>query len=203
MTRALIADPDRDCADSMAMFLSANGVEARAVYDGLSAVATASEWKPASVVLDLYMPRLSGLDAANALRAKFGREIQLVAYTAWPPKKAKIRALEAGFDAFIAKPSTPEDLLVLVSPELRLTIERGMDAAARQLNLQMDLYDTYLEKAERMPERFLVRHVKLLVEERLQSIGDRILRQTIPGAVRDQLVDHLDALRKRLYAAEG
>jgi len=203
MTRALIADPDRDCADSIAMFLAANGVEAHAVYDGLSAVAKAAEWKPASVVLDLYMPRLSGLEAANALRARFGREIQLVAYTAWPQKEAKARALEAGFDAFIAKPSTPEDLLVLVSPELRLTIESGMEVAARQLDLQMDLYDTYLDKAQNMPERFLVRPVKLLVEERLQTIGDRILRQTIPGAVRDRLVDHLEALRRGLYGNDG
>jgi len=199
MTRALIADPDRDCADSIAMFLAANGVEARAVYDGLSAVATASSWKPSSVVLDLYMPRLSGLEAAHALRAKFGREIQLIAYTAWPQRESRTRALEAGFDAFIAKPSTPEDLLMLVSPELRLTIERGMDVAASQLSLQMDLYGIYVEKAEEIPERFLVREVKVLVEERLRGINDRIFRQTIPGELRDQLVDQLEALRGRLH----
>lgn len=203
MTRALIADPDRDCADSMAMFLAANGVEARAVYDGISALDTATAWKPTSVVLDLYMPRLSGLEAAHALREKFGRGIQLVAYSAWPAKEARARALEAGFDAFIAKPSTPEDLLMLVSPELRLTIERGMEVAARQLSLQMDLYGTYLAKADDMPERFLVRQVKLLVEQRLQVINERILRQTIPGEVRDQLMEQLEALRARLYPPEG
>ncbi|HXS53285.1 MAG TPA: response regulator [Usitatibacter sp.] len=199
MTRALIADPDRDCADSMAMFLAANGIEARAVYDGLSALTTACAWKPSSAVLDLYMPRLSGLKAAQALRAKFGREIQLVAYTAWPAREAKARALEAGFDAFITKPSTPEDLLMLVSPEVRLTIERGMEVAARQLHLQMTLYGTYLDKAESMPERFFARDVKRLVEERLQRLSDRIQRQTIPGEVRDGLIDQLEALRRRLY----
>ena len=74
-----------------------------------------------------------------------------------------------------------------------------MEVAARQLHLQMTLYGTYLDKAESMPERFFARDVKRLVEERLQRLSDRIQRQTIPGEVRDGLIDQLEALRRRLY----
>ena len=202
MTRTLIADPDADCADSMAMFLSANGVEARAVYDGLSAVTTATQWRPSTVVLDLYMPRMSGLEAAGALRARFGREIQLVAYSAWPAGEARERALAAGFDAFIPKPSTPEDLLMLASPEVRATIERSMAVNARQIGLQLDLCEKYLEQAARVDERGIAGEVSRFVEERIHRMGERIARQTIPGEVREKLSAQLEALRRRLYRQE-
>ena len=202
MTRTLIADADADCANSMAMFLSANGIETRAVYDGLAAVKTASEWRPATVVLDLYMPRLSGLEAAEALRAKFGREIQLVAYTAWANKEARERVAAAGFDTFVAKPSTPEDLLVLVSPELRATIERSMAVNARQIGLQMDLCLTYLDRAVRLGQDQLAREVARFVEERAHRIAERIVRQTLPGELREELQARLESLRRRFYGQD-
>ena len=202
MTRTLIADADADCANSMAMFLSANGIETRAVYDGLAAVKTASEWRPATVVLDLYMPRLSGLEAAQALRAKFGREIQLVAYTAWSNQEARERVAAAGFDTFVPKPSTPEDLLMLASPELRATIERSMAVNARQIGLQMDLCLTYLDRALRLGQDDLARQVARFVEERAHRIAERIVRQTLPGELREHLQARLESLRRRVYGQD-
>ena len=202
MTRTLIADPDTDCADSIAMYLCANGIEARAVYDGLAAVKTATRWMPSSVVLDLYMPRMSGLAAAETLRAKFGREIQLVAYSAWAVAEAKERALAAGFDVFVPKPSTPEDLLMLVSPGVRTTIERSMEVNARQIALQLQLCETYLKRAARLPEPGIVREISHFVEERIRRIGERIGSQTVPGAVREGLEAQLEALRRKLYGQE-
>lgn len=155
------------------------------------------------MVLDLYMPRLSGLEAAGVLRARFGRTIQLVAYSAWPAGEARKRALEAGFDAFIPKPSTPEDLLMIVSPEVRATIERSMEVNARQIALQLDLCKSYLQQAVQMREREAVHMVSRLIEERIHSIGERIVRQTVPGDLRDELQANLESLRRGLYGGPG
>lgn len=202
MTRTLIADADADCANSMAMFLSANGIETRAVYDGLAAVKTATEWRPATAILDLYMPRLSGLEAAQALRAKFGHDIQLVAYTAWSNQEARARVAAAGFDTYVAKPSTPEDLLMLVSPAVRAMIERSMAVNARQIGLQMDLCFTYLDRAVRLGQDQLGREVARFVEERAHRIAERIVRQTLPGELREELQGRLEALRRRIYGQD-
>jgi PAS domain S-box-containing protein len=113
--KVLVADDNRDAAESLARLLRLRGHEVRTVHDGRSAVRETEAFQPHIVLLDIGMPELNGYDTARAIRAQlFGRERLLVAVTGWGGEDDKRRTREAGFDHHLVKPvelSMLEDLM--------------------------------------------------------------------------------------------
>ena len=62
--RILIADDEKTIADTLNLILTQVGYDVSVVYDGLSAVEMAKEWSPDLFLSDIYMPGISGIDAA-------------------------------------------------------------------------------------------------------------------------------------------
>ena len=67
--RVLCVDDNRDCADSAALLLRAMGFEARACYDGPSALALNDGFRPGVCFVDLNMPGMDGDEVAVEARA--------------------------------------------------------------------------------------------------------------------------------------
>lgn len=106
--RVLIADDNRDAADSLAMLLSMDGYELRTVYGGRDAVSAAATFRPDVALLDIGMPGMDGYAAAKAIRSQRGGvDTYLVAITGWGQQEDKRRALEAGFVTHLTKPVDP------------------------------------------------------------------------------------------------
>jgi two-component system chemotaxis response regulator CheY len=81
--------------------------------DGAEALAMAAESPPRIVFLDVDMPRLDGLEACRALRARIDlASTRIVMLTAGPQHESAAR--DAGADLFLTKPFSPLDLLRLV-----------------------------------------------------------------------------------------
>jgi PAS domain S-box-containing protein len=117
--RILVADDNRDAADSLAMVLRLGGHEVHAVHDGQEAVEAAAWFRPDLALLDIGMPKLNGYEVARRIRAQpWGRGVLLVALTGWGQEEDKRRAREAGFDQHLTKPAAPADLerLLLAGP---------------------------------------------------------------------------------------
>jgi CheY-like chemotaxis protein len=105
-------DDDRDAADSLAVVLGLLGYRVEVAYGGAGAVEAAIEAIPDVAVLDLGMPGMDGYELARRLRARpQGEEVVLVALTGWVGEPYRRRAREAGFDHFLAKPASLEDLV--------------------------------------------------------------------------------------------
>jgi PAS domain S-box-containing protein len=104
--RVVVADDNRDAADSLAALLSALGNEVAVAYDGVEAVEAARAFRPHVVMLDIGMPRLDGYCAAREIRKHpDAQRIKLVALTGWGHDGDRRRAREAGFDAHLVKPA--------------------------------------------------------------------------------------------------
>jgi PAS domain S-box-containing protein len=104
--RVLIADDNRDAAESLAMLLRALGNDVTIAYDGLQAVAATHTFRPDVVLLDIGMPGLDGYGAAREIRSGLnGERIKLIALTGWGQDEDAHRAHEAGFDAHLVKPA--------------------------------------------------------------------------------------------------
>ena len=78
----LIADDNRDAADTLALCLQLDGHAVIVAYDGLSAVELATREQPPVLLLDIGMPGLNGYEVARRIRQQdWGRQARLVALT--------------------------------------------------------------------------------------------------------------------------
>ena len=81
--------------------------------DGLDAIAKAKELRPDVVVLDISMPRLNGLEAANVIRREVP-ESEILILSQHDPSQMRQTALAAGARAYVAKSDVSRDLLAAV-----------------------------------------------------------------------------------------
>ena len=109
--RIVVADDNEDSAQSFAMLLSFSGHEVRIAHDGEEALDAMRDFRPDIAFLDIGMPRLSGYEVAELVRAEpWGREMKLIAVTGWGQPDDKARARSAGFDQHLVKPIDPTDV---------------------------------------------------------------------------------------------
>jgi two-component system OmpR family response regulator len=65
--RVLVADDEKNIAETIRIILSHEGIEAVCVYGGMAAVEKAAEWQPDVLLVDYAMPDLNGLEAASRI----------------------------------------------------------------------------------------------------------------------------------------
>ena len=113
--RVLVADDNRDAADTLAELLRTLGADVTVAYDGTQALQRCMEREPEIAVLDIGMPGLDGCDVARALRARpDGARIKLVALTGWGQAADRDRVAAAGFDHHLLKPVGVPELSALL-----------------------------------------------------------------------------------------
>ncbi|MGO9948678.1 MAG: PAS domain S-box protein [Steroidobacteraceae bacterium] len=106
--RVLIADDNRDAAESLAMLLQIEGHEVHVVHDGRAAVSAFTNFNPDVALLDIGMPELSGYEVARCVRKNVqGQTVTLIALTGWGQERDKEQALAAGFNHHFTKPVEP------------------------------------------------------------------------------------------------
>ena len=113
--RILIADDERAIATSLEFLLRNDGYETEIARDGEEALRAARTFRPALIVLDLMLPRMSGLEVCRALRADpLQSRIKILMLTARGANTDLTRAEAAGVDYYQVKPFSTQDLLVQV-----------------------------------------------------------------------------------------
>jgi len=121
--------------------------------DGETAVALAIELKPDLVVMDVKMPQLDGISAAEKLAKNHVAPVVLL--TAFSQKELVDRASEAGAMAYVVKPFTPSDLL----PAIEIALSRYAQIIALESEVQ--------DMVERFETRKLVDRAKGLLNEKM------------------------------------
>lgn len=133
--RVLIADNDRDTADTLAMLVRLWGHDVRHVYNGAAALEMASVYHPDVCMLDIAMPGLDGSQVARRLRERTDLgNLLLLAITGWADEAHRLHCMKAGFHHYLVKPadlSIVENLLLAHQarlrdpPALRPVLHRG------------------------------------------------------------------------------
>jgi len=114
----LIIEDNIDAAQTLAEVLEAGGYRVRIALDGRSGIAAARELAPEIVLCDIGLPDLDGYAVAQELRADEAlRPTRLIALTGYAQPEDRAHALEAGFDAHIPKPASPDALLAVLARE--------------------------------------------------------------------------------------
>jgi two-component system cell cycle response regulator DivK len=83
--------------------------------DGEAGVATALERRPDLILMDIQLPKISGMEAMRRLRAEEATaHTPIIAITSFALSGDEQKAKEAGATAYLAKPYSPFDLLKLL-----------------------------------------------------------------------------------------
>jgi response regulator NasT len=121
--------------------------------DGNMAVELATELKPDLMVMDIKMPNLDGLSAAEKIAEL---RIPVVLLTAFSQQELVARAAEVGAMAFLIKPFTPQDLM----PAIEIALSRHQQLVA----LETEISDL----GERLETRKLVERAKSVLSEKMK-----------------------------------
>lgn len=108
--RVLVVDDNLDGCTMLAAFLSLKGHAVATATSGPAAIATATEWRPDVVLLDIGLPGLSGYGVAERLNHAAGVRPFLVALTGYGQPQDIAKARQSGFDLHLLKPVDPKRL---------------------------------------------------------------------------------------------
>ncbi len=109
--RILVVEDNDDSRGLYRHMLEKMGHEVFEATNGKEAIKVAIKSSPQMVIMDLSMPEVDGFQATSALRSiKNFSVTPILAITAYPPSHWRDKAEDAGCDAFLQKPFTPDDL---------------------------------------------------------------------------------------------
>jgi PAS domain S-box-containing protein len=109
--RVLVADDNRDAAESLGLVLRFMGYEVLIAYGGAEALDIAARERPRAAIIDIGMPGMSGHEVARRMRLEaWGRHAVLIALTGWGQEADKQAARAAGFDDHLTKPVDPDNV---------------------------------------------------------------------------------------------
>jgi DNA-binding response OmpR family regulator len=127
-TKILIIEDEQDVVDMLARQLSktANYVTINAT-DGEAVISRAREEHPALIVLDLMLPKMTGLEVCRVLKTDgTTQHIPIIMLTAKAEEVDRIVGLEFGADDYVTKPFSPREVVLRIGAILR----RGSAAVA-------------------------------------------------------------------------
>ena len=115
MTTILVADDEPAIVELVRFTLEDDDVRVIEAADGLAALEMARTARPELALLDVKMPRLSGLEVCRRLRQTIEcAQTRIVMLTAAGQAEDRARGLAAGADEYLTKPFSPLALLTLV-----------------------------------------------------------------------------------------
>jgi len=128
--RVLVVDDEPDIVALVAYHLAKAGYRVGTAATGSDALAAARQERPALIVLDLMLPGLSGFEVLEQLRAdEATRDMAVLMLTARREEPDRIRGLSLGADDYLAKPFSPQELVLRVGAILRRAAPGGTSTA--------------------------------------------------------------------------
>jgi DNA-binding response OmpR family regulator len=128
MTKVLLVDDDLELTAMLAQYLGSEGFHVHAVHDGEQGAAEAVSGEYAIVVLDIMMPRMSGIEALRRIRTQ--SQVPILMLTARGDNIDRIVGLDLGADDYVPKPCSPGELVARIRAILRRTEARREQAPA-------------------------------------------------------------------------
>jgi two-component system response regulator ResD len=126
--RVLIVDDEPVVRDVLTRYLTHEGFEVDSAADGHAALRTIEDWSPHVILLDLMLPKLSGLELLRLLR--LDSAVPVIILSAKVSEHDRIAGLELGADDYVVKPYSPGEVVARVRAVLRRSGTEG-DAPAR------------------------------------------------------------------------
>lgn len=116
--RALVIEDDHDLRQQVCSYLAEDGFAVDSAADGEQGLYMATEYPADIAIVDLGLPKTSGIDIIKQVRAD-GRKFPILILTARDGWESKVEGLEAGADDYLVKPFHRKELLARTRALLR------------------------------------------------------------------------------------
>jgi signal transduction histidine kinase len=195
-SRVLVVDDNPDLRNYMRDLLSPQ-YDTAVACDGTDALERMQTFTPDIVLSDVMMPRMNGLQLAQALRTNPETvAVPVILLSARAGEEAAVEGLDAGCDDYLTKPFTAQELLARVRAHLQLaTLRRRWTHELERANRELDAFSYSVAHDLRAPLRVIDGFGLILEEEAGDRLGDEGRRRL--AAMRDaakrmtQLIDDL------------
>ena len=206
--RVLVVDDEASLTDLLQMALRYEGWEIKTAADGSSAIATARDFRPDAVVLDIMLPDIDGLQVLQRMRAD-GNDVPVLFLTAKDSLDDRIAGLTAGGDDYVTKPFSLEEVVARLRGLIRrstLTADANESPVLVVGDLELDEDSHEVRRAGRLIEltatefellRYLMRNPRRVVSK--SQILDRVWDYDFGG--KSSVVEiYISYLRKKIDA---
>lgn len=157
--KILVVDDDLELSGLIGYALRQAGYMVVEAGDGVTALAAFERESPALVILDINLPRLSGLEVCRRIRA--ASRVPVMMLTVKSAEEDQVQALDLGADDYLTKPFSPRTLLARVRALLRRAgEEKPMPLAAGDFSLDLELQSVAVRGGE--PARLTRLELRLL-----------------------------------------
>ncbi len=137
--KILIADDEPDILEIIQYNLSKEGYEVATAKDGDDALAKAKFSKPDLIILDIMMPKKSGIEVCEILRSQTAfKDVLIIFLTAMSDENSHIKGLEMGADDYVSKPISPKVLVSRVNALFRRFTKQSEDKVLKIENITID-----------------------------------------------------------------
>jgi len=120
MKRILLIEDDRDIVELVRYNLDREGFQVTSATDGSSGLAQVRKSAPDVLLLDLMLPKLSGLEICKEIRRDQSlNRLPILMLTARGEEADRVIGLEMGADDYVTKPFSPRELVARVRALLR------------------------------------------------------------------------------------
>ena len=206
--RALVVDDEVALGDLLQMALRYEGWEVRTAATGQQALATARQFRPDIIVLDIMLPDLDGMAVLHRLRQN-GDDTPVLFLTAKDSLDDRIAGLTSGGDDYVTKPFSLEEVVARLRGLIRrsaVAVSATPDPQLRVGDLVLDEDSYEVTRAGRPIEltatefellRYLMRNPKRVLSK--AQILDRVWSYDFGG--RSSIVEiYISYLRKKIDA---
>ena len=176
----LVVEDNRDVLAVITQTLTKNGYAVSRAYDGEAGLTSALDTAPALVILDIGLPRRSGLEVAAELRRR-GFRAPVLMLTARDSVSDKVTGLDAGADDYLAKPFDTDELLARVKALLRRATLRADDAKIRVGDLVLDPMSRQVRRGAR----------EIALTQREYALLEYLMKNADRELTREQITEHV------------
>jgi CheY-like chemotaxis protein len=198
--KALVADDTEVNRDVLSRILVNLGIEVIEAENGQQAVEMFREHRPDIVFMDIRMPFMDGMEAAQQIMKEFGKDhFKLVAISASTLKHEQQTYFDAGFDDFISKPFRFERVCECLATLLAVEYDKGAVETPPTEVLDVSLPEELLTRLKLAAELYRVTELESHLHE-VEELGPagRRLAERLRGLIRNYDMEEIRKILSEL-----
>jgi DNA-binding response OmpR family regulator len=195
--KALVVDDDLALADVLAFTLRRAGYEVLLAHDGVAALDIFKSEEPEILILDINLPKLTGLQVCQRIRAQ--SDTPIIFLSVLGSEDDVVQGLKLGGDDYIVKPFSPRQLVARIEAVLRRAVNHvPLPGLLRSGDIELDPARNLLTLSDSDPIRLTRLECKLM-EVLLINRGQVLPFDTLIDTVWGRSAGDRTALKQLVY----